>query len=298
MVFGSKPNHQMYTSDDVLVFETLSYSTSLAIENCRFWREIEDRQRKARLEEMDTYSYSLAHEIDNPVQIILGHAGHLKKGILRDVIDEAKRKDLEESSDFVLEAAKRIASMVEAIRGFGQKTTGEFKALDIEDVVAMFCRVNQPKFKEKLVLFGKASNLKEKVFVRGERPQLMQVLTIFANNSIHAVMDLKEKRITLRLDNVNHDWVKISFIDNGYGIKKEMLSVIFTQFVTTKASTEGTGMGLYNAKKIVEHHKGRIWAESDGPGKGSTFIIELPIANDIKPEEFEKKDKDKGSRLF
>ena len=107
---------------------------------------------------------------------------------------------------------------------------------------------------------------------------------------------LKEKKVSLKVDTINRDRLRIYFSDNGYGIKKEMLEIIFTPFTTTKASTEGTGMGLYNAKKIIERHKGKIWAESEGLGKGATFIIELPIAKDINPEEL--KDKDKGKRVF
>ena len=78
IVLGAKPNGQIYTQDDTAVFEILSYSTALAIENCLFWKQIEDRQRKTRLQEMDTYSYSLAHEIDNPMTIILGNSDLLK----------------------------------------------------------------------------------------------------------------------------------------------------------------------------------------------------------------------------
>jgi len=106
----------------------------------------------------------------------------------------------------------------------------------------------------------------------------------------------KEKKITLKLEQVNSDLVRISFTDTGCGIKKELLPIIFSPFTTTKASSEGTGMGLYNAKKIIDRHKGRIWAESEGENKGAAFFIELPLAKDIKPEELEEKDK--GKRLF
>lgn len=291
LILGSKPNNQMYTPDDVLVFETLSYSTSLAIENSTFWKDIEDRQRKARLQEMDTYSYSLAHEIDNPMQVVLGQAGLLKKEVTDNVVDEEKRKEIIGSFDFILEAAKRVSGMVKAIRDFGQKTTGEFKALNIEDVVESFIKLYYPQFKDNTVFFEKVNNLKEPVFVRGEKPELMQVLVILANNSIHAMTGLKEKKAVLTLSLSNHELVKISFSDNGYGIKKENLEIIFTPFTTTKASTEGTGMGLYNAKKIIDRHKGKIRAESEGAGKGATFFIELPIARDITEEELNKENK-------
>jgi len=296
LIMGAKPNHQMYTPDDILVFETLSYSTSLAIENCIFWKEIEDRQRKARLQEMDTYSYSLAHEIDNPMQVILGEAGFLKKLFLEEVsLPEEKQKEARDMLDFILESARRVSGMVKAIRDFGQPTTGEFKPLHLEKVVESFSRLYAPRFKENGVIFNQevAAGLG---FIRGEEPELMQVLVILANNSLHAMKYCPEKRITLKLEQPNSELIRISFTDTGHGIKKGLLPIIFSPFTTTKASSEGTGMGLYNAKKIIDRHKGRIWPESEGENKGVTFFIELPVAKDIKPKEL--KEKDKGKRLF
>jgi signal transduction histidine kinase len=296
IALGAKPNSQMYTPDDVLIFETLSYSTSLAIENSIFWKEIEDRQRQARLREMDTYSYSLAHEIDNPMQVILGHATLLKAAIGRTNLSEAERKELEESLDFILECRQRVSTMVEAIRDFGQKATGEHMPLNIEEVVESFAQLYSPQFKANSVVFEKSSQLKEPVFVLGEKPELMQVLVILANNAVHAMTGLKEKKVSLNIELAHHGWVRISFSDNGYGINSENLKIIFKPFVTSKASTEGTGMGLHNALRIVERHKGKIWAESAGQGKGATFFIEFPIAKDVKPEDLE--DKQKSRRLF
>jgi signal transduction histidine kinase/uncharacterized membrane protein len=296
IALGAKPNGQMYTPDDVLIFETLSYSTSLAIENSIFWKEIEDRQRQARLQEMDTYSYSLAHEIDNPMQVILGHATLLKGALSKANLTEAELKEFGESLDFILECRQRVSTMVEAIRDFGQKATGEHNPLNIEEVVESFSQLYSPQFKANSVVFQKTSQLKEPVFVLGEKPELMQVLVILANNALHAMTGLKEKKVSLNLGLAHHDWVRISLTDNGYGIKQENLKIIFKPFVTTKASTEGTGMGLHNALRIVERHKGKIWAESEGEGKGATFFIELPIAKDVKPEDL--KDKEKSRRLF
>jgi signal transduction histidine kinase len=295
MALGPKLNNQIYTSDDILVFETLSYSTSLAIENSLFWKEIEDRQRKARLQEMDTYSYSLAHEIDNPMQIILGQAGFIKKEVFKELADEKKRKDIESSFDFILEAAQRVSGMVKAIRDFGSPTTGELKPLRVEDVVDSFCRLYFPQFKANGINLSKelGDNLG---FIRGEKPELMQVLVILANNSIHALRYSKQKQITLKVEPSNQDTIRITFQDTGCGIKKDILPVIFSPFTTSKASSEGTGMGLYNAKRIIEKYKGRIWAESEGEDKGTAFFIELPITKDVNAEEFKKEGRAK--RLF
>ncbi len=295
MVLGAKPNNTMYTPDDLMVFETLSYSTSLAIENCRFWKEVEDRQRKARLQEMDTYSYSLAHEIDNPMQVTLGQAGLLKKLLFKEAaFSEQKQKDIDDALDFILEASRRVSGMVKAIRDFGSPTTGTLKPLKLQEVIESFIRLYQPQFKANSVNFEK--NLPDNIdslIVRGEKPELMQVLVILANNAIHALQASSQKKIILKAELSTHNLARVAFTDTGYGIKKELLPVIFAPFTTTKASTEGTGMGLYNAQKIIEKHKGRIWAESEGESKGATFIIELPIAKDITAEDLTKGDKGK-----
>jgi len=71
--------------------------------------------------------------------------------------------------------------------------------------------------------------------------------------------------------------VRISFADDGPGISPENMRKIFTPFFTTKEVGKGTGLGLSISHGIVKDHGGRIYAESE-PGKGATFIIELPVS--------------------
>ena len=74
--------------------------------------------------------------------------------------------------------------------------------------------------------------------------------------------------------------VRLAVKDSGVGIPAEVMSKLFEKFVRAddagKINYAGTGLGLYVAKQMVEAHKGKIWAESEGAGKGSTFIVELP----------------------
>ena len=74
--------------------------------------------------------------------------------------------------------------------------------------------------------------------------------------------------------------VRLIVQDTGVGISNETLPRLFEKFVRAddagKVNYSGTGLGLYVAKQMVEAHKGKIWAESAGVGKGSTFIVELP----------------------
>ena len=93
-------------------------------------------------------------------------------------------------------------------------------------------------------------------------------LTIyFYNPNIHP-----QKEYLLRKDE-NIRW---EFWDNGEGIEPKMLKDIFLPSVTTRGSTEGRGVGLFRARKIIEWHGGRVWAESEGKGKGATMVAEMP----------------------
>lgn len=284
IALGAKQNNQMYTNDDILSFENLSYSTSLAIENCTYWKEIEDRQRKARLQEMDTFSYSLAHEIDNPMTIVYNLARFQKEHFLKYITDSQERKDAEDACDIMMEGSGRVMSMVKAIRQFGQKVTGELEPLNLQEIIEGFSRLYSPELKANCVLFSKEMP-DQPIYVKGVAAELQQVLMIFAKNAIHAMQSSQEKKLTLKVVRVNHSTVRIALSDTGYGVKGGNLQTIFAPFFTSKASTEGTGMGLHNAKGFILRHNGRIWAESEGENKGSTFIFELPvIVEGIKPE--------------
>ena len=79
----------------------------------------------------------------------------------------------------------------------------------------------------------------------------------------------------------------MSIKDTGIGINPEILSRLFTKFAT-KSEQGGTGLGLYICKNITEAHGGRMWAEANPEGGGSTFYFTLPIVKSDKIEESEK----------
>jgi Amt family ammonium transporter len=76
-------------------------------------------------------------------------------------------------------------------------------------------------------------------------------------------------------------WLELAISDTGVGIRSEDFSKLFREFsqleTTQEQRHEGAGLGLALTKRLVELHGGRIWADSDGEGKGSTFTVRLPV---------------------
>jgi two-component system, OmpR family, phosphate regulon sensor histidine kinase PhoR len=114
-------------------------------------------------------------------------------------------------------------------------------------------------------------------YLKGDFRLIEQVILNLCDNACKYAGD----NVTINISSFEKDGNGcVAIKDNGPGIAKEHLSRIFERFYRIDASREslrGTGLGLSIVKQIVSKHKGRIWAESEGPGLGTTFIIELPL---------------------
>jgi len=100
------------------------------------------------------------------------------------------------------------------------------------------------------------------------------------NLTDNAIKYTKRGSITISLKKAGKN-IRFCVSDSGMGMGEEELSNLFKKFSrgegTSAIHTEGTGLGLYVAKEMVEAHKGKIWAESKGRGRGSKFWFELPV---------------------
>ena len=148
----------------------------------------------------------------------------------------------------------------------------------------------QPRFQEKL---GYSSNVVIKKYgdiplVQCYASQLNQVFMNIISNAIDVLKQRQENLSTAELENnssqiiirtqvINNKWVQIAIKDNAMGINPEVKQRIFDPFFTTKPVGEGTGLGLSISYQIVvEKHGGKLDSIS-APGKGTEFIIEIPI---------------------
>lgn len=117
----------------------------------------------------------------------------------------------------------------------------------------------------------------EPLMIHGDRIQLLQALKNLIDNSIKYTPKGTVAVALTKADKL----VRFTVKDTGVGITKEDMAKLFTEgghgTNSQKINVDSTGFGLYIVKNIIEAHGGRVWAESEGEGKGSTFIIELPV---------------------
>jgi signal transduction histidine kinase len=217
----------------------------------------------------DEFINVAAHELRTPIQPILG----LSEFIRHKVNDKER-----EYIDVIIRNAKRLKRLTENI-------------LDVTKIESQSLKLNKERFNLNDVItntiddiiinkgFFKNTNIKllyepKDIFIEADMQQLTRVISSLLNNAIKFT---KEGTISIIAENKDSQ-VFVSVKDTGEGIDPEILPRLFSKFATK--SFEGTGLGLFIAKSIVEAHDGKVWAENNHNGKkGATFIFSLPLSN-------------------
>jgi len=209
---------------------------------------------------------SIAHEFNNPIYGI------------RNVLDGLrKRQSLDEkNSDMVKLAIKecdRIAKLTGDLQSFNRPTSGLMTALDVHEAIEDMLLLVKKEFSQKKIRVEKyyAGDLPQ---IQAIADQIKQVLLNMFNNA-GASMPAEGGMITITTEN-RTDQIAIHIADTGVGIKPDDMDRIFEPFFSTKPAVKGTGLGLSVSYGIIRRHGGSIEVESR-PGKGTTFIILLPV---------------------
>jgi two-component system, NtrC family, sensor kinase len=258
----------------------------------------------------------VAHEINNPVSFISGNLVHASEYIhdLLELIElyqevytqpesviqkqieeidlEYVKQDLPQVINSMKIGAERIIEIVKSLRNFSRLDESEYKEAHIHEGID-----------------GTLMILRHRLKANGERPeiqvikeysplsivtcypgQLNQVFMNILSNAIDAIEEYNQKRtkeeiklnpsqIKISIQEIDDNWVRIGIEDNAGGIPEKIISKLFDPFFTTKPVGKGTGLGLsISYKIIVEKHAGRLLCNST-PGKGTEFLIEIPIQN-------------------
>ena len=230
--------------------------------------ELDSVQRQMRLQ--DDFVSTISHELRTPLGFIKGYSTSLLR---QDTSwDESTQREfltiIDEEADRL---TRLIENMLESARL--QSNTVQFKFSPVRlDALARDVATRINTYQPKLKVTFDAEPIPS---IHGDGTRLSQVFENLFSNAIKYAPDA-EIVITIR---TLEDTIRITFADNGEGIPQNYLPFLFERFyrVPGERTVTGTGLGLYICKQIIVAHHGNIWVESE-LNKGTTFIIELPIA--------------------
>ena len=118
----------------------------------------------------------------------------------------------------------------------------------------------------------------------GDRTRLVEVFMNLVDNAIKFMGDQPAPRVEIGVEQAGEELV-LHVRDNGIGIDPELQPLVFGLFHKLDPGSEGEGIGLALVRRIVEIHGGRIWVDSEGPGKGTTFRFTLAKTRRLRTEE-------------
>lgn len=230
-----------------------------------------------RLASVGFLAAGVAHEINNPLAIMSGHA----QSALRRTRQSGGGQDVELTRDLEIirdEAfrAKEITRQLLDLSGGGSLPQSQVSLRNVIDDVAGLLR-DTPLFGGKTI--EATGEMADALLVMGSEPELKQVVLNLTMNAAHAV-DADRGTVELHSRRSN-GWIELQVRDNGCGISSDSLERVFEPFYTSRKGRGGVGLGLTLSHAIVQRHGGELSAASDGPGRGSVFTLRLPAESGI-----------------
>ena len=231
-----------------------------------------------RLASLGTLSAGIAHEINNPLAIIKESAGWMKLILQKEELAEMPRKaDFEMALSKIengIERARRVThQLLRSVKKF-DSTVIEVNLKELVDEAVQL--VNREAVNKDIEI---AREMDDSIGAIWSDPyQLRQVLINLLTNAIHATD--KRGKITIILESIDEK-IALTVRDTGQGIPKENMERIFEPFFSTKSPGEGTGLGLFVTRGIIEKLGGTIEVDTQ-LGQGTSFCIKLPKHYEIK----------------
>ena len=226
-----------------------------------------------KLAGIGSFAAGIAHDMNNPLQLILGLAENLAEETdLGAVRDQARD---------IIEAVKRTTAICRDLTSYSRRAS-----LRQEALIAVNGKLDEALKIARYAVALQDIDIRKRyqadAVVKGNPDELLHVFVNLITNAVQAMAD----QGTLTLETaVTADATRVRVSDTGCGIAPELLGRIFEPFFTTKPPGKGTGLGLYNIKSVIHHMNGTIAVESQ-VGRGSTFTLTFPhdsTAGERKP---------------
>lgn len=224
----------------------------------------------AKMAAIGTVAGGIAHEINNPLSIIIGHADMLSIIRSKEELDfESLKKRVKKVSDTAFRIAKIVKSLKYMAREGERDPFAETKVSSIIEEALDICSERIRITNIKLETDKVPSDLS----IECQPIPISQVILNLVNNACDAIEEFPEKWVQIKLID-HHDMIQISITDCGHGISEVHRATLFRPFFTTKSAGKGTGLGLSISRQIIESHGGTL--ELDTLCANTRFVITLP----------------------
>ncbi|MDQ1708342.1 MAG: hypothetical protein QOJ88_1553 [Pyrinomonadaceae bacterium] len=229
-----------------------------------------------RNEQHDAFINAVTHELKTPLASIRLYLETLKKREL----PEEKRQEF---YDVMLADSDRLLQTVELVLRAGQsgqrRRKLNFRKIDIGELVRECVDLTRLRYNLGPAAVSFAESLNgERPQVKADPEELRAAISNLLDNAVK--YSVKEVEVSVEVTVVDGKQVRVRIADRGIGIPAAQLRRIFRRFYRVPgrmmSRIKGTGLGLFIVRSVIEKHGGRVFAESEGRGRGSRFTIQLP----------------------
>ena len=266
-----------FSDDEVALLQCVADQIGLALEHARLHaetrRQLQDLERAQtavvraeRLSAVGELTRGVAHEINNPLMIVLGQVQVLR--------EEAAGATMLKGLEVIERAARRAAAVVRDLRQFAEPAPPLRAPCQLAEHIRRALALHAERMDAEHIAWH--TELEDVPPIWADAAHVDQLLNHLIENARHAMATAhKGGTLLVRLSSIVSG-VRLEVGDDGPGIEPEHLPRIFNPFFTTKGPDGGRGLGLSVSHGIVREHGGRIWAENRAPG-GALVIVELPL---------------------
>ncbi|WP_435625239.1 two-component regulator propeller domain-containing protein [Flagellimonas sp.] len=226
-------------------------------------------QLSLKNEEIQRFAFSVSHDLKSPLNSIQGIAS-----LIPMELDMQKHPEMQEYVTYIDETCDVMNNLITDITKIAKlgKIENKFELLNTNEILEIARSLTQGRMADSNTKLHIEKNLPN---ILGDRNRMIQVFENLLDNAIKYMGNQKSPAIRIEAEK-HGDEDRFRVIDNGSGLDENELNKLFVPFERFDGSVEGSGLGLYMVKKIIEAHHGTITAKSEGKGRGTTFIIALP----------------------